>query len=233
MTEEQIQKRKEYAKKYHKINLKKIKNRQKLYRESNKEKIKERNKKYDELHVKEKKEKAKIYNNTHKKERKEKAKIYDFIHKKEIAKRKKIYNETNKKEISIKKKIYSKTHRKEKNEYFKKRRANPLFKLKQYLRTRIWVSLKKQGYTKKSKTQEVLGCSFEFLKSNIESKWEAWMSWDNYGKYNGELNFGWDIDHIIPLNSAVTEEDIIKLNHYTNLQPLCSHINRDIKKDKF
>ena len=24
----------------------------------------------------------------------------------------------------------------------------------------------------------------------------------------------------------------IKLNHYTNLQPLCSKINRDIKKDK-
>jgi len=27
-----------------------------------------------------------------------------------------------------------------------------------------------------------------------------------------------------------TEEDVIKLNHYTNLQPLCSKINRDIKR---
>ncbi len=25
---------------------------------------------------------------------------------------------------------------------------------------------------------------------------------------------------------------IININHYTNLQPLCSKINRDIKKDK-
>jgi len=57
------------------------------------------------------------------------------------------------------------------------------------------------------------------------------MTWENRGLYNGELNYGWDIDHIIPIASAKTEEDIIKLNHYKNLQPLCSHINRDIKKD--
>ena len=57
------------------------------------------------------------------------------------------------------------------------------------------------------------------------------MSWENYGKYNGEIDFGWDIDHIIPLSSAKTEEDIIKLNHYTNLQPLCSFINRTVKRD--
>ena len=57
------------------------------------------------------------------------------------------------------------------------------------------------------------------------------MTWDNYGKYNGEFNCGWDIDHIIPTMVAKTEEDLIKLNHYTNMQPLCSKINRDIKKD--
>jgi hypothetical protein len=30
----------------------------------------------------------------------------------------------------------------------------------------------------------------------------------------------WHIDHIIPLASAKTEEEMIKLCHYTNLQPL-------------
>ena len=59
------------------------------------------------------------------------------------------------------------------------------------------------------------------------------MNWSNHGKYkNGTFNFGWDLDHIIPICSAITEEDVIRLNHYTNFQPLCSHINRDIKREK-
>lgn len=85
---------------------------------------------------------------------------------------------------------------------------------------------------KKSTTNEIIGCSYEYLRHYLESKFENWMSWDNYGLYNGEFNFGWDIDHIIPLSSAKTEEEVIQLNHYTNLQPLCSKVNRDIKSDK-
>ena len=57
------------------------------------------------------------------------------------------------------------------------------------------------------------------------------MNWDNRGLYNGEFNCGWDIDHIIPISLATTEEELIKLCHYTNLQPLCSKVNRDIKKN--
>ena len=60
------------------------------------------------------------------------------------------------------------------------------------------------------------------------------MTYDNHGKYNGELNYGWDIDHIEPLfpkGIKRTKEDILRLNHYTNLQPLCSKINRDIKRN--
>lgn len=56
------------------------------------------------------------------------------------------------------------------------------------------------------------------------------MTWENYGKYNGELNHGWDIDHIIPLDSAETEEELLDLCKFTNLQPLCSYTNRYIKK---
>jgi hypothetical protein len=58
------------------------------------------------------------------------------------------------------------------------------------------------------------------------------MTWDNKGLYNKKLNYGWDIDHIIPLSLAKTEEEIIKLNHYTNLQPLCGYTNRYIKVNK-
>ena len=55
------------------------------------------------------------------------------------------------------------------------------------------------------------------------------MNWENRGLYNGELNYGWDLDHIIPICKAKTDEEVYKLNHYTNFQPLCSKINRDIK----
>lgn len=61
------------------------------------------------------------------------------------------------------------------------------------------------------------------------------MNWENYGnpkdgKY--ELNKTWDLDHIIPICSAKTNEDIIRLNHYTNFQPLCSYVNRYIKRHR-
>jgi len=78
-----------------------------------------------------------------------------------------------------------------------------------------------------------VGCTYLEVKNHLESKFEPWMSWENYGKYNGELNYGWDIDHIIPLSSAKTEEELLKLFHYSNLQPLCSYTNRYVKKNKF
>ena len=58
------------------------------------------------------------------------------------------------------------------------------------------------------------------------------MTWENRGKYNGEFEHGWDLDHIIPISSGNTEEEILKLNHFTNFSPLCSKVNRDIKKDR-
>ena len=107
-----------------------------------------------------------------------------------------------------------------------------IFALKRTISKSILKSIKSFSNYKSSKTTEILGCSVKELKLYLESKFDSWMTWDNRGLYNGELNYGWDIDHIIPLSSAKSEEEVIKLNHYTNLQPLCSKINRDIKKDK-
>jgi len=122
---------------------------------------------------------------------------------------------------------------KQKLEYIKnKYKNNELFRLSQNIRRGISLSFKKNGFTKKSRTYEILGCTYEEFKVHIESLWQPWMNWDNYGLYNGELNYGWDIDHIIPSSSSESEEDIIKLNHHTNLQPLCSKVNRDIKRNK-
>lgn len=106
-----------------------------------------------------------------------------------------------------------------------------LYRLSRNCRNLISLAFKNSKFIKPTISEEILGCSFEYLKEYLESKFEDWMSWDNRGLYNGELNYGWDIDHIIPLSSAQTKEDIIRLNHYTNLQPLCSYTNRYIKRN--
>ena len=58
------------------------------------------------------------------------------------------------------------------------------------------------------------------------------MNWNNSGIYNGEFNFGWDIDHIIPIASGKTEGELLKLFHYTNLQPLWA-MDNILKGSKF
>lgn len=113
--------------------------------------------------------------------------------------------------------------------YYKKRsQVDPLYKLIKGIRCLITNSF---NYRKPKASEEILGCSFIEFKMYIESKFEPWMTWENRGRYNGELNYGWDLDHIIPISSAKSEEDIIKLNHFSNFSPLCSKVNRDIKKD--
>lgn len=114
-----------------------------------------------------------------------------------------------------------------------KKSKDPLYKLTCSIRSIISNNFKSIGFKKSERTEKILCCSFEEFKLYLESKFEDWMNWDNKGLYNPEkFNFGWDIDHIIPLSTAKCEEDIIKLNHFTNLQPLCSKINREIKSNR-
>jgi len=146
------------------------------------------------------------------------------------------YYQKNKEKILEQSKLYFKNNQKEKQEknnkrYRERRETDPVFKLSTNIKRNIRAVMKKNGFTKKSKTVEILGCNYQEFRQHIESLWEPWMNWDNYGLYNGEPNYGWDIDHIVPSASAITEEDVITLNHYTNLKPLCSFYNRKIKRD--
>ena len=100
----------------------------------------------------------------------------------------------------------------------KQRRENDsLFKLKSYLSTRVSTSLSNRGWTKTSKTKELIGCSYKELESYLEGLFTENMTWENYGE--------WHVDHKIPLASAKTEQEIIKLFHYSNLQPLWAQDN--------
>jgi hypothetical protein len=107
----------------------------------------------------------------------------------------------------------------------KKRRANDeLFVLKENISSRINKAFR--GLTKSKRTLEMLGCSLEEAKLHIESLFQPGMSWDNYGYST------WHIDHKIPLASATNIEELEKLCHISNLQPLWAMDNIH-KSDKY
>lgn len=146
--------------------------------------------------------------------------------------RKILYNKSyrikNREVINEKIKIYFKKNpdKKQKSslEYFRLYHSNRykidiLFKISKILRSRINKIVKLNNINKKTKTLDIIGCSPQFLKNYLENKFTEGVSWDNYGVY------GWHIDHIIPLSLAKTEEEIYKLSHYTNLQPLWAEEN--------
>lgn len=226
--------RKIYMKEYREKNKERIKENKDKWRLTNKESVSISNKKQRDKNHDQNKINQKIWSDNNKDKIKKTNKIFRLANPDYM----KQYREKNKENISE----YNKKYRKENSDkiykkqyqYNKNRRENdPLYKLTHNIRKNVRNAFKRNGFSKKSKTCEILGCTFEEFKQYLESKFEDWMSWSNYGLYNGQYNYGWDIDHIIPVSTATTEEELLKLNHFSNLQPLCSYTNRNIKKDKY
>jgi len=115
--------------------------------------------------------------------------------------------------------------------YNERLREDINFRIKHNMKVNFKKHIRSVNHKKDNKMINILGCTYKDFIIYIESKFESWMNFDNYGLYNGQLNYGWDLDHIIPISSGNNKDDIKKLYHYTNFQPLCSKINRDIKKD--
>lgn len=117
-----------------------------------------------------------------------------------------------------KRKEYRENYKLRKQEQRKERGLNdPVFNLINRLRCRIWKYLKIHNISKKNKTFDIIGCTPQFLKEHIETQFIEGMTWENRNK--------WHIDHITPLSSAKTEDELYKLCHYTNLQPLWAEDN--------
>lgn len=113
---------------------------------------------------------------------------------------------------------YAKIHADKKREYRNNQyNEDYLFAISMRIRSLIGCSLRRRSYTKKSRTHEILGCDYKTFALHIEKQFVDGMGWDNKNK--------WHIDHKIPLASAQTEADVIRLNHYTNLQPLWAEDN--------
>lgn len=125
-----------------------------------------------------------------------------------IIERNRLYYDKNKEKLIKSNYVRTKNRRKE----------DPIFKLKSNLNVRIRLFMKSVNIIKNNSTLDIIGCSPQFLKEYIENQFTEGMSWKLMGKHI-------HIDHIIPLSSAKTEEELYKLCHYSNLQPLWAKDN--------
>lgn len=123
------------------------------------------------------------------------------------------YRQKNKSSIRKKDLIYRKNRMK----------FDPFYRSKIDARNIIRKAISTSGYSKKSKTESILGCSYLDFKNHIESLFLPRMNWENRNL--------WHIDHIVPLSFAQNEDELLLINHFTNLRPIWIEHNQ-LKSDK-
>lgn len=84
-------------------------------------------------------------------------------------------------------------------------KIDKVYALKKHVRATIRNAFIRKGYAKSDKAEAILGCSIDQLYVHFNVS--AFESID-----------GMHIDHICPIAQAKTEEEVIKLNHHTNLR---------------
>lgn len=80
-------------------------------------------------------------------------------------------------------------------------------------------SINRGSYYKNQSTIDILGCNFEFFLYHLTLTFI-----ENYSRLpdsDDEIH----VDHIVPLSSVILEDEVIKLNHYSNLQWLLKEDN--------
>lgn len=133
----------------------------------------------------------------------------------------KLWREENKERLNENRRnVYARN--KEKYQLIAKRfrlskKEDPLYKLMYRIRKRVRTVFAKNSVSKTRKSMDMLGCTWEELKIHIEKQFTEGMSWERLKEIH--------IDHIVPLSSAKNEEELIRLAHYTNLQPLWAKDN--------
>ena len=97
-------------------------------------------------------------------------------------------------------------------------KEDPKFMLIRRLRNRLYYALQKKSWKNDTHFAEYIGCTLDELKAHIESQFLPGMSWENQDK--------WEIDHKVAISSATSEEELYRLSHFKNLQPLWTADNR-------
>lgn len=102
------------------------------------------------------------------------------------------------------------------SEEYKRMKADELRLFKTRVRSRVntYFRTNKKWVKKDTKSIELLGVDYFVAKEFIERQFLKGMNWDNYGT-------DWHIDHVIPLDAAGKDLEIVKqLCYYQNLMPL-------------
>lgn len=151
-------------------------------------------------------------------ELKKKQREYNRKNRESIARKARQYREKNREIVAARNRDWKQRNREYVNNKAKEaRQTDPMAALMQRVRVRLNDAIRRNGYKKSSKTNEILGCTWEELKLYFEELFKEGMSWQNRSE--------WHIDHIIPIASAKSEKELIELCHYTNLQPLWAKEN--------
>ena len=160
-------------------------------------------------YLRENKEKIAKRRKAYYQENKERAKAYYQENKEEIDERTKAYKQENKEKIAKQRK--------------KRYNSDPLFKLTQLYRNSVRRAFKSIGKKENRSSLKILDLeTYEEFADHLSKQFYDHpitgekMTFENHGTGEGR----WQIDHIIPLLTAKTEEDVIRLSHYVNLQPL-------------
>jgi hypothetical protein len=216
----------EDAKVYRKENKEAIKKQRKSYREENKEKINSKRKTYNEENKEAIKKQRKSYREENKDIINERARIYREENKEEVLNCSRKYREENKEKYNKNRRDFWASNsnkaierRAERCLNDKNRRdTDVVYSMKRRVGSMIGSAFRNGNYSKKTKTFEILGIDCEGLCIHIESLFLDEMTWEN--------RKDWHIDHIVPISFAQTEEEVIKLNHYSNLRPFWATMNK-------
>jgi hypothetical protein len=210
--------RREYGRKYREENPEKAREIDRKYREANREARREYNRIYRKENEESLREYNRRYEQANREARREYNRVYYAENREAKAEHKRRYYAENKEALNEYNRKYRKDNRESLNEYHRDKYANdPLFRLSKICRKRLWDGLKSLSLDKSRPSCEYVGCSWEDLRAHLEGQFVDGMTWENQGE--------WHIDHIVPLCSATTEEELLKLTHFTNLQPLWAFDN--------
>jgi hypothetical protein len=218
----------EHSKKYYQEHKEEDKKRCAEYRKKNIDLCKAKDREYHYRNREKRIKQANEYYHNNREIFSEYSKAYRAKNHDAITQKKKKYCEINIVKIREKNKKWRSENKDKIRNIMKRNYYNNIrYRISLVLRKRIIIAIKSSNGIKSSKSENLLGCSFEQARLYLESKFQPGMTWENHGIK------GWHIDHIRPCASfdLTDPEQQKECFHYTNLQPLWAKDN--MRKNSF